>query len=78
MSNELDSNYKIFHRDTLRDIFDETIGGKRCVSALYENEQKYYKLINCITYQEPYIVVVSKDVHEISKSEFENILLRKS
>lgn len=69
--------YQVFNRDTAKKVYEQEYHGKISIFAILEKEGRYFLLKNCILDQEPYIVVVEKDVEEIDKNTFLNILLKK-
>ena len=77
MQKEEIMGYQVFNRDTAKKVYEQEYQGKISIFAILEKEGHYFLLKNCILDQEPYIVVVEKDIQEIDKNSFLNILFKK-
>lgn len=77
MINEELMGYKVFNRDSAKRVQEIEENGKATIFALIKDKDKFLLLHNCILDQEPYIVVVEKDVEVIDEKRFNELFFKK-
>ena len=67
-------NFQIFHIDSLSKTYMVEEKGRQFMYGLLSLKGKYFLLKNCIMHHDPYVVVVEKDIYEITEKEYLNLI----